>query len=389
MITATAMMREAAPSLVPAQIWNSVTTVQAPELSLVIPTFNERANIGIVVERVAKTLEGVNWEIIFVDDNSPDGTAAAARAIGAEDPRVRCIRRVGRRGLSGACIEGMLASQAVFVGVMDADLQHDESALLPMLEALRQGHDLVIGSRYVGDGTADAGFTKARLASSHFATKLANRVLGIEVSDPMSGFFMLRRDVVNDVAPQLATEGFKILADILASARGRLRVSEVPYGFRARQHGESKLDSQVALDFLGLLVSKLTRNVVPVRFASFVLVGALGIVVHLLVLKAGLSALTLDFAHAQVLATFVAMTTNFWLNNRLTYRDGRLKGVAAIRGLVIFYMICAVGALSNIGVATWLYSSQSHPSWWIAGFLGSVIGAVWNYALSNTLVWRR
>lgn len=363
---------------------------EAPEISLIVPTYNERANVALVVEKVATALAGLRWEIIFVDDNSPDGTASAVRAMGAADARIRCIRRVGRRGLAGACIEGMLASQAPFVGVMDADLQHDESALVPMLEALRDGEfDVAIGSRYVGDGSADDGFTKTRLGASKLATTLTHRMLGIQVSDPMSGFFMLRRDIVDQVAGDLAHEGFKILADILASARGDLRVKEVPYGFRARQHGESKLDSQVAIDFLGLLISKATHNIMPVRFASFLLVGALGVVVHLAVLRAGLTLGGLSFSSAQIIATLIAMTTNFWLNNRLTYSDSRLKGLAAVRGLGVFYLICAVGALSNIGVATWLYSSQAHASWWVAGFFGSVIGAVWNYALSSTLVWKR
>lgn len=358
-----------------------------PELTLVVPTFNERENVPLVVERVAKALAGVEWEIIFVDDDSPDGTAAAAREIGRTDPRVRCIRRVGRRGLAGACIEGMLASQANYVGVMDADLQHDETLLPQMLAVLRSGDaDLVIGSRYVGDGSANEGLSRTRHAGSELATTLARRILGITVTDPMSGFFMLRREALEAVAPKLATEGFKILADILASSEG-LRVREVPYSFRARLHGDSKLDNQVALDFLGLLVARATRNTVPVRFVSFILVGASGIGVHLVALKAALSLFDLHFAAAQTFATIVAMTSNFYLNNFITYADQRLRGLAALRGLLLFYVICAVGAVSNIGVATWLYDNR--PVWWLAGLTGSIVGAVWNYALSSALVWRR
>jgi dolichol-phosphate mannosyltransferase len=366
-----------------------LTRVQAlpPELTVVVPTFNERANVSLVVERVAEALAGIEWEIIFVDDDSPDGTAAVARELGARDARVRCIRRVRRRGLSGACIEGMLASQGRYVAVMDADLQHDETALVTMLAMLRDDRcDLVIGSRYCGDGSADA-LSRARLASSRFAGALTRRILGIEVTDPMSGFFMLRRDVADAVAPKLATEGFKILADILTSAPGRLRVCETPYEFRPRLYGDSKLDSQVALDFLGLLAARATRNMVPVRFMSFLLVGASGILVHLSTLRAALTVLSMDFTAAQSLATLVAMTTNFYLNNAITYRDQRLTGFAAAQGLVLFYLICAVGALSNIGIATWLYSNT--PTWWLAGLLGSIVGAVWNYALSSTLVWKR
>jgi dolichol-phosphate mannosyltransferase len=359
----------------------------APELTVVVPTFNEGANVPIVVERVAGALAGIAWEIVFVDDDSADGTAAIAKALGDRDARVRCIRRVGRRGLAGACIEGMLASSAPFVAVMDADLQHDEALLGEMLARLRTGqYDLVVGSRYLGDSDPD-GLSRPRLVSSRLAGMLWRRFLGIEISDPMSGFFMLRRELVETIAPRLSTQGFKILADILALMPGGTRVCELPYRFRARLHGTSKLDSQVALDFLGLLVSKLARNAIPVRFASFLLVGASGVVVHLLALKAALSLLGLSFAVAQTLATLIAMTSNFFLNNAITYRDQRLTGAAALKGLIIFYAICAIGAVSNIGVATWLYSNR--PVWWLAGLLGSLVGAVWNYAMSSTLVWRR
>ncbi len=361
----------------------------APELSVIVPTFNERANVPLVVERVAATLKGIDWEIIFVDDDSPDGTAAAAKAIGRTDARVRCLRRVGRRGLAGACIEGMLASAAAYVGVMDADLQHDETLLPPMLQEMRDGGcDVVVGSRYVTAAGASAdGLSRTRLRGSRLATLLARRMLRVDITDPMSGFFMLRRDTVEQFAERLSTQGFKILADILASAEGGLRVRELPYGFRTRLHGESKLDNQVALDFLGLLVTKLTGNALPVRFVSFMMVGAVGVLVHLATLKLGLAALDLAFPAAQTLATVVAMTSNFFLNNFATYRDQRLHGPAMLRGLLMFYAICAIGALSNIGVASWLYANE--PVWWLAGLLGSLVGAVWNYSISSVLVWRQ
>ncbi|MGD9845004.1 MAG: glycosyltransferase [Variibacter sp.] len=361
----------------------------APELTVVVPTFKERANVPLVVEKVATALAGVNWEIVFVDDDSPDGTADAAKAIGENDARVRCIRRVGRRGLAGACIEGMLASGAAYVAVMDADLQHDETLLAAMLRHLRGGDcDIVIGSRYLAQAEANAdGLSETRLRGSRVATMLTRRLLHVDVTDPMSGFFMLRRDAFDRLAERLSTQGFKILADILASADGKLRVRELPYGFRTRLHGESKLDNQVALDFLGLLVTKLTGNALPVRFVSFVMVGAIGVGVHLLTLKVGLSVLDLGFAPAQTLATFVAMTSNFFLNNAATYRDQRLHGAAIVKGLLTFYVICAIGALSNIGVATWLYTSE--PVWWLAGLLGSFVGAVWNYSISGLLVWKQ
>jgi dolichol-phosphate mannosyltransferase len=358
----------------------------APELSVVVPTFNERANISILVDRLEHSLAGINWEIIFVDDDSPDGTAAAIKSMGELDVRVRCIRRVGRRGLAGACIEGMLASSARYVAVMDGDLQHDDALLGDMLQKLREEkYDLAIGSRFLAERPVE-GLSRKRLVGSRAATSLVCRFLGVNVTDPLSGFFMLRREVIEQIAPKLSVEGFKILADILTSARGKLRVCELPYRFRVRMHGNTKFDSRVVFDFAGLLVSKASGDIIPARFMSFVFVGALGTLVHLVCLKVALS-LGFVFIIAQTFATIVAMTNNFFLNNALTYRDQLLIGTAALKGLLLFYLICGVGAVSNIGVANWLYSNK--PVWWLAGLLGSFVGAVWNYAVSSTLVWRR
>jgi dolichol-phosphate mannosyltransferase len=357
-----------------------------PELSVVIPTFCERDNIAAVIERVDAALPGVAWEIIFVDDDSPDGTAALAKSIGADDARVRCIRRIGRRGLAGACVEGMLASQAVCVAVMDADLQHDERLLAEMLARLRaKTADLVIGTRYIAGGSAE-GLSAARHSHSRLANVLARKLLGIEVSDPMSGFFMLRRSLLDAVAPDLSARGFKILLDILASAGKDVRVVELPYRFRARQHGVSKLDTQVVLDFLELLIAKWSRGLVPDRFLSFLLIGASGVVVHLLVLTLAHVMSAVGFTAAQAIATAVAMASNFFLNNALTYRDQRLTGMNAVLGLILFSLICSVGVVSNISVASLLYNHDR--SWWAAGLLGSLVSAVWNYAVSRALVWR-
>jgi len=358
---------------------------RGPELSVVIPTFRERANVAIVVEKLDAALKGCAWEAIFVDDDSPDGTAAVVKEIAAVDSRVRCLRRVSRRGLAGACIEGILSSSAPFVAVMDADLQHDETLLPRMLEILKAGEtDLVVGTRYVEGGNADA-FSKGRGAASRFATWLSRTFTGVKLSDPMSGFFMIRRDVFDPLAASLSTQGFKILLDIVITAKGRLRVSEQAYVFGARQHGESKLDAQVALDFVGLLLTKFSGGAVTPRFLSFVLVGALGLVVHLAALDAALT-LGLQFTFAYIVGALTAMTSNFLFNNALTYRDKRLTGGAMITGLLGFYAVSAVGLLTGVGTASWLYAYQ--PVWWLAGFAGAVMGAVWNYSMSTLFVWR-
>ena len=358
----------------------------APELSIIVPTFNERANVPILVERLSRLLVSCDWEIVFVDDNSPDGTAAAARAIGETDSRVRCIRRVGRRGLAGACLEGMLASQARYVAVMDADLQHDEALLVPMLDNLRGGRaDLVVASRYLDGGSA-TGLSKQRSRVSRWSNALVRHLLGIELTDPMSGHFMIRRDTFEALAPAISSQGFKILLDMLSTAGGRLRTIELPSAFRERQHGESKLDSKIALDFAALVTAKLTNDAVSARFLMFCLVGLTGIAVHLSILSM-LLATALSFGAAQALATVGAIAWNFVLNNLFTYRDQRLTGWHFLTGLVRFQVICAIGAISNVGIATWIYDYDN--VWWIAGLGGALIGTVWNFVVSAAFVWRQ
>src|SRR6476469_5285311 len=224
---------------------NPPQTLAIPRLSVVVPTFNERDNVTTLFRRLEATLSGIAWEVIFVDDNSPDGTWDVVRGLAQQDRRVRCIRRIGRRGLSGACIEGILASSAPYAAVMDADLQHDETQLSKMLALLQGGAaELVVGSRYIDGGSA-ASFDRQRAGASAFATEIARRVLRVSIADPMSGFFMIRRDRFEALAPQLSTQGFKILLDVVASAHGELKAIEIPYSFGSRLHGESKLDSMV------------------------------------------------------------------------------------------------------------------------------------------------
>jgi dolichol-phosphate mannosyltransferase len=271
--------------------------------------------------------------------------------------------------------------------VIDADLQHDETQLPKMLALLQAGTtDLVVGSRYVEGGCA-VSFNRQRAGASALATEVAKRVLRVKIADPMSGFFMIARDRFEQLAPQLSTQGFKILLDIVATARGELRVTEIPYSFGSRLHGESKLDSMVALDFLGLVLAKLTHDVVSLRFLLFAMVGSIGLFVHLAALFATLRIFHLPFAEAQACGALSAMTSNFILNNFLTYRDQRLKGLAILRGLLLFYLVCSVGLFANVGVAFSVYDQQ--PIWWLAGAAGALMGVVWNYAMSGLFVWRK
>lgn len=357
------------------------------ELAVVVPTFNERDNVRELLARLERALAGIEYEVIFVDDDSPDGTAEAVREIARTRREVRVLQRIDRRGLSSACIEGMLATAAPYIAVIDADLQHDEKILPTMLQRLRSEQlDLVVGTRHAEGGSVGS-FAASRVRLSEAGKGLSRVVTPVQLSDPMSGFFVLDRRFFEEVAHALSGIGFKILLDLVASAKRPIRMAEVPYTFGERLHGESKLDVLVGLEYLQLLLDKRLGGVIPPRFFIFGLVGGVGVVLHLLILGALLRFGDVRFVIAQSIATFVVMTTNFFLNNALTWRDHRLKGAAAFGGLLKFYVACAIGAFLNIRVATF---AQEHGAvWWIAGFAGLFVGSIWNFAVTSATTWRR
>lgn len=385
---------EAVTALPPAEPLAAASPAISPSLlgparlSVVVPCYNEAANVPEMVRRLEAALAGIAWEAIFVDDDSPDGTAAVAKAIAARDPRIRCIRRVGRRGLASAVIEGILSSSAPYVAVIDGDLQHDEGLLPRMLAALEaEEAELVIGSRHVAGGSAAGGFSGLRRRLSEGGIALARALLPMRLADPMSGFFALPRAIVEEAAPRLNGTGFKILLDLILSCGRPLRVLELPYAFRPRRQGESKLDLAVLIEFLGLLLDKALGGVVPLRFLAFAAVGLSGVAVHMAVLGLAHGPAGVAFEQAMWLGAVAAMTWNFAVNNRITYRDRRLRGVAMLRGLLLFYLVCGVGAVANAGIAAVLLR-DGVLGWELAGAAGALMTVVWNYAMSSTLVWR-
>jgi len=352
---------------------------------VVAPTFNERENVARLVAKLDAALAGERWEVIFVDDDSPDGTAELVKEIAGRDARVHCIRRVGRRGLAGAVVEGALASAAPFVAVIDADMQHDETLLPRMLDILRAGDvDLVVGSRYLEAAGLDKGLSPARKLGSRAATALGRKALKTEVSDPVSGFFMIRRACVDRVADRLEPAGFKILFDLIASQDEPLRVRELPYAFQAREAGESKLDGRVALEYLGLVASKLSGDLISPRMVFFGLTGLSGVVVQMIVLWL-IHGVAARFGYALGVAALTAMTSNYLINNAVTYRDRRLKGWRLATGYLRFCLLCAVGLAANVAVGTEL---QAHGlPWAAAGLVGAGCGAIWNYVSTYIGVW--
>jgi dolichol-phosphate mannosyltransferase len=370
---------ESAAGIAPRQ-WPST-----PELAVVIPVLNECGNVALMVERLTRALAGIRWEAIFVDDDSPDGTADLVRALARLQSNIRCVQRLGRRGLASACIEGILSSAAPYIAVMDGDLQHDEALLPQMLAKIKAERlDVVIASRYIEAGSVGE-WQHSRVVISDVAGRLGRLVVKADLTDPMSGYFMVERNAFTAAMRSLSGQGFKILLDLFASSPRPLNFAEVPLTFRQRLHGESKLDTMVAWEYLMLVLQKLVGPAVPVRFLLFSMIGGLGVGTHLLTLWFGTHMLSIAFPVAQAVATIVAMTGNFLLNNLFTYRDRRLRGRRLITGLISFYAVCGAGGAANVGVAS--YVLGGHHSWWLAGLAGAAVSAVWNYAMSSIFTW--
>ena len=354
------------------------------EITVVVPAYREGENLPRLLAALEQALQGLDWETIVVVDDAFDGSEDLVRSRAQRDPRVRCLHRIGRRGLASACIEGMLASSAPYVAVMDADLQHDET-LLPELLAMakQQGADLAVASRYMAGGSTGE-LAADRVRASRLAAAMS-RLICKDLTDPMSGFFIVRRTFLERVVRRLYGRGFKILLDLVAAARGDVKLFELPYRMRSRQHGESKLGARVVAEYLMLLLYHLTGRLLPARFFLFAAVGVSGLAVHLAILTAVFSATGGNFLASQSLAIWAAMTSNFFLNNVFTYGDQRLRGAGLWRGLFSFYVACGVGALINLALAEWLFW-KSAP-YLLAGLAGAFVASLWNFFTTASFTW--
>lgn len=362
------------------------------QISVVVPTFNERGNVATLLGRVAAVLDGLSWELIFVDDNSPDGTADVVRLLARRDRRVRLIARHDRRGLSSAVIEGALAASAEIVAVMDGDLQHDEAVLPRLYERVASGQaDIAAASRFLAGERVDGLSSDARRKMSDTGIRLANAAFGLDLTDPLTGFFAIRRSVLVAALPRLSAQGFKILLDLVTAVPPGTRMVELPFRFRSREHGESKLDNKVMYDFFLFVLEKKVGQPLrmPARFLSFAIINSLGLGLHLLVLELGLVAGGLTFAGAQLFATLLALAFNYTVNNFVTYNDRKLKGAEFYRGFVIFALLCSVGVVANVGIAALLHSNYTTMAYEVPAVAGALITMVWNYAATKLFVWGR
>ena len=359
-------------------------------LSIIVPTYNESKNVLPLVKSIQSVMKSKDYEIIFVDDNSPDKTYKIIQELSHQFNMIRCIRRIGRRGLSSAVIEGCLSSSSEFLLVMDADLQHDEKEIPKMLSLMSTDNlDLVIGSRFLIT-TKTSGLTKSRNLLSGFANFLAKKVSRVNLSDPMSGFFIIKRNTFEDIVSNLSGLGFKILLDIFSASKNKLRYKEIHFKFKSRRFGSSKLDSLVIWEYFMLLWESRFGKIISSRFLSFCLIGGSGVFVHLFCLYIFKESM-ISFFYSQILATMIAMTGNFFLNNILTYRDRRKVGVQMFKALFIFYVTCGLGATANVGIANFFYQTnlnEINGLWYISGLLGALVGTIWNFLMSSLVTWK-
>ncbi|MES0826907.1 glycosyltransferase family 2 protein [Ruegeria sp. SCP11] len=361
-------------------------------LSVVVPTFNEVRNVAELVNKLDSALDGISWEIIFVDDASPDGTADAVRKLARTDRRVRLISRHNRRGLSSAVVEGGLAAASDVVAVMDGDLQHDETILPKLYEKVASGEaSIASASRFLAEEKPSGLSSETRVKISNTGIRLANRLFNLDMTDPLTGFFVFRREVLLRALPDLSEIGFKILLDLIAASRPRPKVVELPFMFRERVHGESKLDTGVLYEFfLFFIEKKISRFLpLPARFISFAMINCVGIICHMIVFIAVERLFGATFAASQLMATFVALTFNYSANNAITYNDRRLRGVDFYFGFVIFAVLCSVGIFANIGVATMLHDQYNNMIDLAPAMAGALITVVWNYVATQAFVWGR
>ena len=370
-------------------------------LSIVLPTWNERDNIQPLLTLLRQQLHGqpFSTEILVVDDDSADGTAELVRDLAQEQPGLRLIRRVGRSGLASAIKEGLLDATGDLALVMDSDGQHEPSAILRAVRTLLEGdHDLVVGSRFHAEAEI-RGLSGRREQGSSWANAAARFSLPrayAGLTDYMSGFFVLRLEPLLPVLRAVDVNGFKFLYELLAVSRGRLNVTEVPLTFQPRLNGSSKLDLAILWDFLISLLHSLSLRVLPRRAISFGLVGASGVVVQLLATNLLMLALAISsgealavrqrFELALPLAVVIAASSNYLINNALTFRFERLRGLALLRGLLKFLLVASLPALANVGLASAFYSFVARDTVW-AQLAGILVVFVWNYAASSRFVW--
>jgi dolichol-phosphate mannosyltransferase len=378
-----------------------------PQFSLIIPTFNEAENICILIPNVIELLtkNDITFEIIVVDDDSKDLTWKVVQEKFANDPRIRVLRRVNEKGLSSAVLDGMAISKGKFLGVIDADLQHDEK-IIPKMLSEAESNDIIVGSRVVEDGGyGEWGFTRKLM--SKVATLLAKIMLPISIGDPMSGFFIIKRDLYDELAPVINPRGFKILLEFLARKKG-IKAKEVGYVFKNRLHGETKMSGSVIQNYLVALYDIRFGEIISITFLKYSAIGLSGVFVNLFgqfFAKNFLSLNEPELIYKNFTKPFYAVSfgfelsvlTNYFLNNIWTFKDSKNIGFTKnLLGFLKFNIVSIIGFL--IQVSVWRFTYQIiqtlFPEYlfngldYICNMFGIILATAGNYFLNKNFTWK-
>ncbi|MFC1912035.1 glycosyltransferase [Chloroflexota bacterium] len=354
-------------------------------ISIIVPTYNEADSITPLVEKLHAALAGYNYEIIFVDDDSQDGTGTIASGLSARYP-VKLMVRKGKKGLASAVVDGLQQVSNDIVGVMDADLQHPPEAVPALVREIENGADVAIGSRYVKGGEfPDWGpvrsvISKGAIFLSHLFLPSTRKI-----SDPVSGFFFFNRQVVSGA--ELKPTGYKILLELLIEGSYQ-KVAEVPYSFQLRHLGQSKLGARQQIDYLKHLFSLMRRKGELLRFFKFCLVGGSGVLVNM-----GLLWLLTEFAGlfyllSAAISIEISIISNFTLNDYLTFPDRRSRGAGRfLQRLAKFNLVSLAGLGLNMGVL-WLLTNVFGVYYMLSNLCGIAVATIWNYVANFWWTWK-
>ncbi|MDH5719958.1 MAG: glycosyltransferase [Spirochaetia bacterium] len=357
-----------------------------PDISIILPTYNEKENIKAIIEEISKNVKKIKHEIIVVDDNSPDKTYEAARKIALKNKNVKVIRRVHDKGLSSAVVDGFTAAQGKYLMVMDADLQHDASALPKFLEAFKKNKKLVIGTRKSKGGSIE-NWSAIRKFISWCSSLLAKIVLPYSVSDPMSGYFGVEKSFFEQNVDSINPRGFKILLEFIIKCKKK-DIEEIGFTFRPRIYGQSKLSGKVMLDYLIGLYDLRFGKYISLQFIKYGLVGFSGVLVNELGLWTGKTLINWNNEKALLLGIELSILSNFFLNNYWTFNEYRLKGLSGFfRGLLSFHSICIAGAVINYAIALFLHE-KANINIYAANLAGIVMATAWNYLINIQITWK-